>query len=263
MYSIGQLALVLKVSTRMLRHYDEIGLLKPCNVNEENGYRYYEKEQIYLAKNIIKLKEYGLTLEEIKELTADEAENNNEIIKKRLTIIEEEIKRLIIMKDNLYKILKENKIVNNKISNSRKFDVQTVLLDNINLISKRCTIKIKDIGEIVGSLYETINKNGLRIKGGHIVKYFESEYDPENADIEVCIPIESRKEGKIKIDTIPNGRYATTANSISEKGEVYNAIINWIHSNEYKIIGNPFEQYNVNYQNGLFKIDIYYPIAID
>ncbi|KEI74127.1 hypothetical protein AL714_03225 [Clostridium botulinum] len=66
MYTIGQLALILKVSTRTLRHYDDIGLLKPYCINEENGYRYYEQEQISLAKNIMKLKGYGLALEEIK-----------------------------------------------------------------------------------------------------------------------------------------------------------------------------------------------------
>lgn len=66
MYTIGQLALILKVSTRTLRHYDDIGLLKPYCINKENGYRYYEQEQISLAKNIMKLKGYGLALEEIK-----------------------------------------------------------------------------------------------------------------------------------------------------------------------------------------------------
>ncbi|WP_275950662.1 MerR family transcriptional regulator [Clostridium botulinum] len=66
MYTIGQLALILKVSTRTLRHYDDIDLLKPYCINDENGYRYYEQEQISLAKNIMKLKGYGLALEEIK-----------------------------------------------------------------------------------------------------------------------------------------------------------------------------------------------------
>nr|WP_279379972.1 effector binding domain-containing protein [Clostridium botulinum] len=129
------------------------------------------------------------------------------------------------------------------------------------MISKKCTINIKDIGKVVGSLYELINKNGLRIKGPHIVKYFEKEYDPENADVEICIPIESRKEGKPKINVIPKGRYVTSkANSISEKGNAYESIINWIQSNNYKINGNPFEEYAVNYETGLFNINIYYPI---
>ncbi|EPY6471465.1 MerR family transcriptional regulator [Clostridium sporogenes] len=261
MYTIGQLALILKVSTRTLRHYDDIGLLKPYYINEENGYRYYKQEQIGLAKNIIKLKEYGLTLEEIKEIIANSNINNYETIKKRLNIIENEIGKLTAMRDNLYKMLKENKVTKREEFNYKIHEVEVVKLDNINVISKKCTINIKDIGKVVGSLYELINKNGLRIKGSHIVKYFEKEYDPENAEVEICIPIESRKEGKLKVHIIPKGRYVTTtANSINEKGDAYESIINWVQANNYKINGNSFEEYDVNYKTGLFNINIYYPI---
>ncbi len=261
MYTIGQLALILKVSTRTLRHYDDIGLLKPYSINKQNGYRYYEKEQLGLAKNIIKLKEYGLSLEEIKEIIANSDINNYEIIKKRLNIIENEISKLTEMRNNLYNILKENKVIKRDEFNYKIHEVEVIKLDDINIISKKCTINIKDIGKVVGSLYELINKNGLRIKGSHIVKYFEKEYDPENAEVEICIPIESRKEGKLKVHIIPKGRYVTTtANSMSEKGDAYESIINWIQVNNYKINGNPFEEYNVNYKSGLFNINIYYPI---
>ncbi|ENK1244368.1 MerR family transcriptional regulator [Clostridium sporogenes] len=261
MYTIGQLALILKVSTRTLRHYDDISLLKPYSINKQNGYRYYEQEQLGLAKNIIKLKEYGLSLEEIKEIIANSDINNYEIIKKRLNIIENEISKLTEMRNNLCNILKENKVIKRDEFNYKIHEVEAVKLDDINVISKKCTINIKDIGKVVGSLYELINKNGLRIKGSHIVKYFEKEYDPENAEVEICIPIESRKEGKLKVHIIPKGRYVTTtANSMSEKGDAYESIINWIQVNNYKINGNPFEEYNVNYKSGLFNINIYYPI---
>ena len=43
-YSIGEVAAILEVSTRTLRFYDEKGLVKPA-YTEENGYRFYEKEQ--------------------------------------------------------------------------------------------------------------------------------------------------------------------------------------------------------------------------
>lgn len=260
MYSIGQLALILKVSTRTLRHYDDIGLIKPYHVNEENGYRYYGKEQISLAKNIIKLKEYGLSLEEIKEVITDDR-SYKIVIKKRLNIIETEVAKLIAMKENLYELLKTDREVIERNQYDKKYNVQIVELDEINVIKKRCTINMKNVGEVVGLLYETINKHGLKIKGGHIIKYFENEYDPENADIEVCIPVESRKECKIKFRTIDKGKYVTaTANSISEKGEVYESIINWVQANSYTIIDNPFEQYSVG--NGLFKVDLYWAISV-
>ena len=50
-YSIGEVAAMLEVSTRTLRFYDEKGLVKPA-YTEENGYRFYEKEQIDKADRI-------------------------------------------------------------------------------------------------------------------------------------------------------------------------------------------------------------------
>lgn len=261
MYTIGQLALILKTSTRTLRHYDNIGLLKPCHVDEENGYRYYEKEQMQMAEEIMKYKECGLSLEEIKEIMSNRNKDNNAIIKKRMILIENDIKKLTFMKDNLCRLLSDNKTAKNDVKCDKKYDIQIVQWDDIIAVSSRCRINTKNIGDAVGSIYEKINKNGLRVTGGHIVKYFEDEYDPEDADVEIYVPVESRKESKLKITTIEKRKYINaSANSISEKGNVYESIINWAQINGYKITGHPLEKYSINYQTGLFNIDVYYPL---
>lgn len=69
-YSIGEVAKMLKVSTRTLRFYDEKGLIKPAYI-EENGYRFYEKEQIRQIELILFLKELGFSLKQIKMLIQD------------------------------------------------------------------------------------------------------------------------------------------------------------------------------------------------
>lgn len=46
MYSIGQFSKMMEVSTKTLRHYDEMGLFAPFKIDEVNGYRYYSSEQI-------------------------------------------------------------------------------------------------------------------------------------------------------------------------------------------------------------------------
>ena len=46
MLSIGEFSKICKVSTKTLRYYDEIGLIKPSKINQENGYRYYSIEQL-------------------------------------------------------------------------------------------------------------------------------------------------------------------------------------------------------------------------
>lgn len=70
-YSIGEVATMLEVSTRTLRFYDEKGLVKPA-YTEDNGYRFYEKEQIRQIELIIYLKELGFSLKQIKLLIQDE-----------------------------------------------------------------------------------------------------------------------------------------------------------------------------------------------
>jgi len=65
-YTIGQFSKIGKVSTKALRYYDEIDLLKPMHVDHENQYRYYSDEQVLKILLISKLKEYGLHLEKIK-----------------------------------------------------------------------------------------------------------------------------------------------------------------------------------------------------
>lgn len=66
MYTIGQFSKIGRVSTKTLRYYDEINLLKPMYVDRDTQYRYYAYEQVLKLLSISELKEYGLKLEEIK-----------------------------------------------------------------------------------------------------------------------------------------------------------------------------------------------------
>ncbi|MEV4169967.1 MerR family transcriptional regulator [Nonomuraea sp. NPDC049709] len=64
-WSIAQVAQMSGVTSRTLRHYDEIGLLPPARVGA-NGYRYYEEHQLLRLQQILVLRELGLGLSEIK-----------------------------------------------------------------------------------------------------------------------------------------------------------------------------------------------------
>lgn len=70
-YTIGEAAKKLQVSTRTLRFYEEKDLVRPA-YTEENGYRFYEKDQIRQLELILFLKELGFSLKQIKMLIQDE-----------------------------------------------------------------------------------------------------------------------------------------------------------------------------------------------
>jgi DNA-binding transcriptional MerR regulator len=63
-WSTAQVAQMSTVTSRTLRHYDDIGLLVPAWVGG-NGYRYYQAEQLRRLQQILVLRELGLSLETI------------------------------------------------------------------------------------------------------------------------------------------------------------------------------------------------------
>ncbi|MGN1025693.1 MAG: helix-turn-helix domain-containing protein, partial [Faecousia sp.] len=68
MLKIGDFSKLSRVSIRMLRHYDEIGLLHPVQIDRESGYRYYSENQLPVAGRITALKDMGFGLADIGEM---------------------------------------------------------------------------------------------------------------------------------------------------------------------------------------------------
>jgi DNA-binding transcriptional MerR regulator len=68
MLSIGDLARHTRVSPRMLRHYDALGLVTPERVDPSTGYRWYAASQIGRVNSLVALKELGFTLEQCRSI---------------------------------------------------------------------------------------------------------------------------------------------------------------------------------------------------
>jgi DNA-binding transcriptional MerR regulator len=65
MFSIGEFARHGRVSVRMLRHYDAIGLIRPACVDAATGYRFYQAGQLDELNRVIALKNLGFTLQQV------------------------------------------------------------------------------------------------------------------------------------------------------------------------------------------------------
>ena len=65
MFKIGEFSKLSRVSVKALRHYDDMGLLRPAQVDRFTSYRYYALEQLPRLHRILGLKELGFSLEQI------------------------------------------------------------------------------------------------------------------------------------------------------------------------------------------------------
>ena len=72
MFSIGELARHGRVSVRMLRHYDAIGLLRPACVDPDSGYRFYQAGQLTELNRIVALKDLGFSLQQVQAILAEQ-----------------------------------------------------------------------------------------------------------------------------------------------------------------------------------------------
>lgn len=72
MLNIGEFARLAQVSRRMLRHYDELGLLTPERIDADSGYRFYSVQQLGRVHRIVALRDMGFHLEQIRQVLSEE-----------------------------------------------------------------------------------------------------------------------------------------------------------------------------------------------
>lgn len=91
MLTIGKTAYLVGVTTKAIKHYEEIGLVQPAYVNPESGYRFYsQKEQQQLVR-IRTLREFGVSLSDILRVGDEQMET---LLMNRKKEIEDEINEL-------------------------------------------------------------------------------------------------------------------------------------------------------------------------
>jgi DNA-binding transcriptional MerR regulator len=66
--AIGDFSRMTHLSVKALRHYHDVGLLEPAEIDPASGYRFYEPDQVPIAQVIRRLRDLGMPLEEIKEV---------------------------------------------------------------------------------------------------------------------------------------------------------------------------------------------------
>ena len=95
---IKEFAELTGVSVRTLHYYDEIGLLKPCYVDEKNGYRFYDEASLERMQEILFYRELDFPLKSIAEILASPNYDKQKALaqqKQLLTLKKDRLERLI------------------------------------------------------------------------------------------------------------------------------------------------------------------------
>ena len=108
MYQIKELAELSGVSTRTLRYYDQINLLKPSQLSAA-GYRLYGKKEVKILQQILFLKELNFTLNDITEILNDPEKDQLTLFNQQLQALIDQREKLDLVINLMQKTIKEIK----------------------------------------------------------------------------------------------------------------------------------------------------------
>ena len=79
--TIGDFSRMTHLSVKALRHYHDVGLLEPADVDPSSGYRLYDADQVPLAQVIRRFRDLGMPVDEVRSmLEAPDLETRNKVI---------------------------------------------------------------------------------------------------------------------------------------------------------------------------------------
>src|SRR5215471_4867136 len=103
---IGDFSRMTHLSIKALRHYHDLGLLEPADIDPSSGYRFYTPDQIVAAQVIRRFRDLGMPLEEIKDvLQAPDVTVRNDLIVAHLRRMEAHLSHTQSTVDSLRSLL--------------------------------------------------------------------------------------------------------------------------------------------------------------
>ena len=247
MFRIGEFSKIAQVSGRLLRYYDEIGLLKPSHIDPATGYRYYLAEQLPRLNRILALKDLGLSLEQIGRLLHDNItpdEIQGMLLMKKAQIeqtVREEIGRLRQVELRLNQIQQEGKMWEHDVI------VKSVpQLPYLSLREQNATSE--SFRPVFVDMMQALPSGSARRRFGACVFVLHSPVlDLENMDLEMGFLLEGQGQRELGIG---NGRSLTSTYlpAVSQMASLvhhgmdhgmacYNALGQWVQANGLEIVG--------------------------
>ena len=250
MLKIGIFSKLSRISVRMLRYYDENGLLIPGEVDPSSGYRYYHECQLMEAERLLALREMGFGVEAMGEILRayhDPAalEQFLRVRRKELRAeLEKTRRRLALLETTLERVGKDGFTM--------EYNVVCKELPSRKVASLRDIIPgFWQEGELWRRLMEETAAQGLQLAEPcySIAIFHDSEFKEENVDVEVQMAVkgEYKDTASVRFRMAEPQRIAsvTYQGGYEQMGQVNQALVTWIAGNGYEINGPMFNIYHV------------------
>lgn len=250
MIKIGLFSQLAQVSIRTLRHYADLGLLKPEFIDPKTNYRYYTLEQLPRLTRILAFKDMGLSLEQIsvwinRDLSIDQLRKMLYSKQEELSEqIEQSTQQLRNIEARLLQIEQEGKpspyeVILKNVAPYSIVSIREIIPTIHDMVAYRC--------RMFNDLYLWLTKNQIHVNQ-ELVLYHAREFVDHNFDIETAVIIDHDcySDGipavseNISINNLPSEAVVASlihSGSFMQVGYALSELFKWITLHGFSPIG--------------------------
>lgn len=253
MFKISDFSKLSQVSVKALRYYDELGLLKPAQIDRFTGYRYYSMDQLPRLNRILALKDLGLSLQQIGQLLNEELppDQLRGMLKLKRAELEQEADQVRMRLERVEARLRQ-------IEQEGKMPTYDVVIEYdvvIKTTPPQLVASIRDVvptppeqGGLWGELGVYLGRHKATSTGPCLTIYHDPEYKERDWDLEVCEPLAASVPGNERVHVYELPVVQTMACVVHHGpfvtiNEAYQALFQWAQANGYRIAGPCREVY--------------------
>jgi DNA-binding transcriptional MerR regulator len=242
MFRIGDFSKLAQVSIRMLRHYDEMGVLKPARIDAETGYRYYAAAQMPRLNRILALQDLGFSIRQIAELL-EQALSPEQL---RGMLLQKQAELQDQVRAEQERLARVAARLHQMETPGSSYDIRLKEVPPIRVAAVRDTISgYGGVSYLFGQLFAHLPP--YHIHGAPISIWHDDSHHEEGIDAEALIPVaeEAVGNGIVQVVMLAGGRMASVVHqgSYNRLTAAYDALLNWMEAGGYEIAGANREVY--------------------
>ncbi|MBV9834073.1 MAG: MerR family transcriptional regulator [Alphaproteobacteria bacterium] len=267
MFRIGEFSQIARVSARLLRYYDGLGLLRPQRIDPQTGYRFYSAQQLPRLNRILALKDLGLALDQVARFVDDDI--STEEIRRMLTLKKAEVEaELREGQDRLRRIEARLRQIDEG-DGSRSFDVL------LKPVAAQPFIALRGRFAGMDPVIATLRALTARIPEASrdkLVVLAHSDFDDEELDLEIGFSLnrainrrvslaDGRELSLSELPAVPSMAAIVRRDTDLDGHRAFGALGQWIEANGFSICGPCREVFLESpFQGGDMVVEIQFPV---
>jgi len=232
----------------MLRHYDQLGLLAPSQIDRFTNYRYYSADQLPRLNRILAMRDLGFSLEQIGHMLNEDLSSEQLLgmLKLKRAEIDLQVQMEQARMDRLEARIRQ-------LGNTSMAGSYDVILREVEPVLMAMLREVAVDDDHIHGMFDQLENYVAQYEQARADKpplaiYYDGEYREKDIDAEVAVPLNYSipESDAVRVRETPRQSPVACvvhAGSYSSLYQAYNALLGWMETNNYHMTGPIIEVY--------------------